>query len=635
MNSSADRIADEGSGGAGVSAPRGARTLLVVALLGAIYLGYTPALDGEMQFDDLHSILDNAAVKDLGRYSGVNAGALLGGSGRALTDLSFALNYRASGLAVRPYHLVNLALHLATVLAVLALGMEALRRARWPAPFATAWLAAALFGLHPLQTQAVAYLCQRAEVLASLLYVLALLLALKGEGQKRPLLAYAAAFFFVLLGWGAKPTLATFPAALLLFGAAFPRGVTSLKTLAIASLPFWAVTCVFSARLLAGVSGTGHAGFDIPAMSAGRYFLTQSRVLLTYLRLLAWPAGQNLDWTILPSASALEPRTLVSLATIAAVLLAAVRLWAWSLREDRDREIRVLARLSSFGLLWFFLLLAPTSSIVPVADLIEEHRVYLASWGLFLPVAAAAVLAQRRLLPGRRGTIALASASLIICAVLATALHRRAEVWATSVALWSDVVSKSPDKPRGHMNLGYALTPTDPERALAEYRRALQLADGTIPRGELLQDLAGALLKLKRYDEAIAVLRELIATAPASPALSTNLAIAYLESGQLPEADSAASAVATRWPGYAPAQHTLGQLASLRGDFRAAQRHFEKALELDPDSTTSLTSLAVTQERLGDRAGACGSWSRYARSGAPHAEEDALARLTALGCESR
>lgn len=604
MNSDVERSADGSFGEVGVSAPRGARALLVVALLGAIYLGYSPALDGELQFDDLRSITDNPWVKSLERYSGLSAADLLGGTGRALTDLTFALNYRASGLAARPYHLVNLALHLAAVLAVLALTLEVLRRARWPAPFATALLVAALFGLHPLQSQAVAYLSQRAEVLAGLLYLLALRFALWGEDRKRSgpaFVAYGLAFLCVLVGWGAKPTLATFPAALLLLGTAFPpldaAPRTALRTRVLASLPFWAVTLVFSARLIAGVRGTTHAGFDIPTMSAGSYLLTQSRVILTYVRLLAWPAGQNLDWSFPLSQSALEPRTLIAMTTIAAMLLAAIWLWAWSLREDGD--LRVLARLASFGTFWFFLLLAPSSSIVPVADVIEEHRVYLASWGLFLPAAAAAVLAQRRLAPGRRGAVALALGSLAICALLATALQRRATVWATSIALWSDVVAKSPDKLRGHMNL------------------------------------AGALVELKRYDEAIGVLKELSTTAPEGPTLGTNLAIAYLESGRLSEAETEAAQVAAKWPDYAPAQHTLGQLASLRGDYQAARDRFEKALALDPNSAMSLTSLAVIQERLGDRASACSSWSRYARSAGPRGAERALARQTALGCGPR
>ncbi len=568
--------------------PRGGRTLLVVSLLAAVYFGYTPALQGELQFDDLHTITGNPLARDLAHFA--QPGALFGVGDRALTTLTFAINYRAGGLAVRPYHLVNLALHFAVVLAVLALGVQILRRLQWPAPFATAFIAAALFALHPIQTQAVAYICQRAEVLGALFYVAALLLAFRAEARGSAA-HYAGALVCVLLGWQAKPTLASFPAALLLCWAAFPAGRARAPARVLASLPFWALTAFFSSRLISAVSGTGHGGFTLQNMTAGRYLLTQSRVILTYLRLIVWPAGQNADWDFPPSVSPLEPRTLLALAAIAAMLLGAAWLWYWSTRAHDD-ELRSLARLASSGVFWFFILLAPTSSVVPVADVIEEHR-------------------------------------------LSAALYRRAAVWESGVSLWSDAVSKSPGKPRPHMNLGYALAPNDPEAALAQFREATRLNDGTVRRDELMQNMAGVLLRLRRYDEAVALLQQLRASAQETPELDTNIAIALLESGRLDEAQKAAAQAAAKWPLHPPAWHTLGQLAFIRGDDRAAQVDFERALALDPDSTASLTSLAVTQERLGDRAGACRSWARYARSAAPQAAENASARLAAFHCDVR
>ncbi|HXN84308.1 MAG TPA: tetratricopeptide repeat protein [Myxococcales bacterium] len=628
------------AGGAALrsSGPRGGRTLLLVVLVAGLYLGYSPALDGEMQFDDVHSIAENPATLDLAHFAWLRFDYLLGAS-RPLVDLTFALNYRISGLAVRPYHLVNLAAHLAAVLAVLALALWILRRLSWPAPFTTALLTAALFGLHPLQSQAVAYICQRAEVLAALLYLLALLFALRAADRVRgPAAAgaYASAFLCLLLGWETKPTLATFPAALLLCGAAFPAAAGTGKRQILASLPFWAVTIVFSSRLLGSVSGTAHAGFDLPkldaGLSAGDYLLTQSRVILTYLRLLLWPAGQNVDWDFAPSHSIFEPRTALALLAVAGILVAAAWLWRWSARAAPS-DLRSLARLSAFGILWFFIALAPTSSVVPVGEVIEEHRVYLASFGIFLPAAAAGVLAARRFVKGPRSLLAAAVPALAVCVALGVALHRRSQVWESAIFLWSDAAAKSPHKARPHMNLGHALTPVDPARAVDEYRLALKLAtDRTINRDELKQDLAGALLSLHRYREGIAILKELVATAPATPQLETNLAIAYLESGTLDEARATAERAAARFPQYAPAWHTLGQLAFARGDYAEAKRHFAQALALDPDSPVSRSSLAVTEERLGDRAAACSTWARYRRT-AGAAAEAARERSAALHCE--
>jgi Flp pilus assembly protein TadD len=622
--------------------PRGGRTLLLVLLVGGIYLAYSPAFDGEMQFDDLHSIAENPAIPDIGNVAWLRFDYLFGAA-RPLVDLTLALNYRMSALAVRPYHLVNLALHLAVVLAVFAFTLWILRRLSWPAPFATALLTAALFGLHPLQSQAVAYIVQRAEVLAALLYLVALLFALRAASRGRGLAAafeYAAAFLCVLLGWWTKPTLATFPAALVLCGAAFPAAAApttagTVKRQILASLPFWAVTIAFSSRLLFGVSGTAHAGFDLPklnaGLSAGDYLLTQSRVILTYLRLLLWPTGQNVDWDFAPSHSILEPKTALALLAVGALFLAAAWLWRWSARAAPS-DLRSLARLSAFGILWFFIALAPTSSVVPVGEVIEEHRVYLASFGIFLPAAAAGVLAARRLFKGQSSLLATAALAFAVCVALGVALHRRSQVWASAISLWSDAAAKSPHKARPHMNLGYALTSVDPARAVDECRLALALAtDRTINRDEVKQNLAGALLSLHRYGEGIAILKELALTARVTPQLETNLAIAYLESGQLVEARSEAERVAMRFPRYAPAWHTLGQLAFARGEYAEAKRQFSHAVALDPDSTVSRASLAVTQEKLGDRAAACVTWATYSRM-AGAATEAARERSAALHC---
>jgi len=622
------------AGGAALrsAGPRGGRTLLLVGLVAGIYLGYSPALDGEMQFDDLHAIIGNPAVQNPAHFAWLRL------SSRPLVDLTLALNYRTSALATRPYHLVNLAAHVAVVLAVLVLALWILRRLGWPAPFTTAMLTAALFGLHPLQSQAVAYICQRAESLAALFYLVALFFALRAADRRgfAGAFAYAAAFICVLLGWQTKPTLASFPAALLLCAAAFPPATGAWKKGLLASLPFWAVTILFSWRLVRDVSGTGHAGFDLPKLgagvSAGRYLLTQSRVILTYLRFIFWPAGQNVDWDFAPSNSIFEPRTALALLALAAILFAAAWLWRWSGRAAPS-HLRSLARLSAFGILWFFIVLAPTSSVVPVGEVIEEHRVYLASFGIFLPVAAAGVLAARRFVNGPSTLFAAVAAALAVCVALGVALHRRAQLWESAISLWSDAAAKSPHKARPHMNLGYALTTVDPVRAVDEYRLALRLgaADRTINRDELKQDLAGALLSLHRYDEGIAILKELLASASATPQLETNLAIAYLESGKQDQARAAAERVAARFPDYAPVRHTLGQLAFARGDYAEAKRDFARALALDPDSAISLSSLAVTEEKLGNRAAACSAWAKYLTT-AGAAAEAARERTAALGC---
>jgi tetratricopeptide (TPR) repeat protein len=611
--------------------PRGGRTLLVVLLLAAIYAGYARALDGELQFDDLRGIAQNELIKNPRRF--LEPGMLT--RIHALTDLTAALNYRVSGLAVRPYHLVNLALHLGAVVVALALALLLLRRIDWPAPFATAWLAAALFGLHPMQTEAVSYIYQRAEVLASLFYLLGLLLALTAEERGtawRWGAAAAGSLLAFTLAWMAKPVAVTFPALLVLCTLAFPPPDSPRAIRRTAwTLPFWVMAAVFAAQLLTGpLRGNPEGGFSVPTMSPLRYFLTQPRVVLTYLRLLLWPAGQNVDWEFAPSESLLEPPTVLAFAALAALIL--VALWLWR-RGDGGEQLA--ARIGAFGIFWFLIFLAPTSSFVPLPDVIAEHRTYLASFGLSFAAAAAGVQVAHRF--GRRGLFVASAVALAACVALGVALERRNAVWESAVALWTDVVAKSPGKARGHMNLGFALVETAPARALAELEVAERLAaegDRGVLLDELEQNIAGALLGLRRYPEAIARLEKVAARHTSAPVL-TNLAIAYLQTGELEKARVLASRAAEGWPRYGPAHHTLGEVQLLRHDPAGALAHFQRAVEVDPDSAPSLGSLALTQQELGDRAGACASWARYSRTGAPGADEKGARVMAALQCGAR
>src|SRR5260221_3634918 len=198
----------------------------------------------------------------------------------------------------------------------------------------------------------------------------------------------------------------------MLCGLAFPppdeKRAPLARTVAqvVASLPFWAMIGSLAALLFTGVRGSTEAGFELPAMTARHYFLTQPRVILTYLRLLFWPSGQNVDWDFPVSESFFEPRTALAFLLIAAMVTSSAWLWWWSAKRARDPELRSLARLAAFGPLWFLLVLAPTSSVVPILDVMAEHRGYLPSLGIFLPAAAAGVLLARRFAPGPRGAIA-------------------------------------------------------------------------------------------------------------------------------------------------------------------------------------------------------------------------------------
>lgn len=648
-------------------------------LLGTLLLAAAacwPALRGEFQYDDMPAIVLNARAKELSRaLDGFGARYA---SARPLTDVSYALDHAWSGIDPHGYHLTSLALHLAVALLVFALARRLLRRAGIE-DGAAPLLTAALFALHPLQSQAVLYLAQRSEVLASLLYLSALLALLEAEerwGTGAGLGWYGLAAASFALALGAKPIAATLPAAFLLVRLGLPgrvvasagsgtaKGSSPAATGASASgasgspapaprralawrplllsFPFFLGSAVAAWASLRTTAGRDDAGFDIPSLGPGTYLLTQARVVVRYLWLLFWPAGQNLDYDLQPSRGLLDPPSTVA-GLLLLLLLAAGAALAWWRSRARPAEPSARAfRVAAIGFGWYLLVLAPSSSVLPLADLIEEHRPYLANFGLLLAAGAAlgAVL-EARAAPARRRILA---AAVLLCAALALGLHARARVWSSRLSLWTDVVQKSPGKGRAHMNRGHALEQAGRlEEALADYRRALDLSASpsersssqSILRWEVLRNLGSTYIKLHRLDEAAAALTEAVALQPGDGDLLSSLAMVSLDRGKLAEAERWSARALQLDPDDGRAENTLGEIRLARGDTTGALQAFRRGAALDPDNAVRAYNTGMAADRLGLVPEACREYARYLRLQAQQGQSDpeVRARLAELSCD--
>ena len=218
-----------------------AEILLVAALV------YARVLHGEFQWDDFSSVVENHRIRNLEQVLAGFLPALIR-SGRPVVDLTFALNHAAGGLDPFGYHLLNLAVHLCAVVLAYAFTRTVLRLAGVPRPLAVAIVVAGAFAFHPLQTQAVSYVAQRAESLASCAYLGALLLLLFAERRGWSLAgvaAYLLGFLVFVLGLGSKVIVVTLPVAYLLLARTIPRGVhraemaSPPRRLAVPSSPGW------------------------------------------------------------------------------------------------------------------------------------------------------------------------------------------------------------------------------------------------------------------------------------------------------------------------------------------------------------------------------------------------------------
>jgi tetratricopeptide (TPR) repeat protein len=606
--------------------------LLLAASLAATVAAYGRVLPGEFQFDDERNIERNLDVKEPGRLASPEAWTL---AKRPLTTVTFAANYAVGALGPVGYHATNLALHLAAALLVFLLTRVTARSAGLESPSAVAAAVASLFALHPLQTESVSYVVQRSETLASLLYLGALLLLLQAERQAaawRAALTYGGGLVAAAAALAAKPVAATLPLAYLLHAQAFPAPEAARLRLGgrlLRAAPLLALSSVAAWQGLHVSSGSSHAGLAIPGLAPVEYVLTQGRVVFRYLSLLTLPVGQNVDPDVAVSRSLLEPGTLAAALGLVALAVASVAT-LWRRVGGASGRWSGVARVSAFGFLWFLLVLLP-SSLVPLADVMAEHRAYLASWGVLLAAVAAVRAAADDLglgLPAR--TAALAA----VLATLAAATWNRNAVWETKVALWSDAAEKSPAKPRPFANLAWSLSLRDDHaRALGPYERALRLGPDEHLRAEILRNLGSTLAQMGRHGEAAAALEEAAADPDVEADARSLLAMSLVERRLLDAAAEQVRRALQIDPDHGAARNTLGQILLARQDPAAALEQFRIAVRLDPDVPERRFNVALSLERLGRVEEACAAWREYlAIARAPAGVERAKSHMRQLGC---
>ena len=616
--------------------------LALLATLAATTLAYAPALRGEFVFDDEEHVLHDPGVKALGHLLGaLRPGSLLEGS-RRLAQLTFAVDYAAGGVAPFGYHLTNLLVHLAATLLAWAMARYTARAARHPRAGSLALLTAAAFALHPLQTQAVSYVVQRSESLGALLYLAALYLLLQAEDRGatwRGAGLYAAAFVAFWLGFGAKPLVMTAPFAYLLHRGCFAGAPGDRSRLArrLALVAPWIALAAFTAYTqVRGLAGEPTAGFDTSLESfagmtsaplgAIRYFATELCVLPRYLGLLLLPVGQSIDHVVAPAPGLLSLQ--VALCGVLVLALAfgpAVVAW---------RRPTPLSRTVAFGALWFFLVLAPTSSFMPIQDFMVEHRTYLANWGALLALVAlldGALAAAPRLIRVR------AALYPLLLAGLGALTFGRNQVWASGEALWGDAVAKSPANGRAHGNLAYAYQRRgDWAAAAAEYERALGLVDPRSRNAVIFMRNLGALyLDTGDYGRSAAVSERGLALNPGEPELENNLAAAYVELGKTDDAERLILRALALLPDRPVYHLTLGRVLLARGKPLAALAEYERAEALDPDSSAAALNGGTAAQLSGDVALACAKYARALHLGLPPVQASAVTQaMRRLGCSS-
>ena len=578
--------------------------LAPAAVVAAVLLAYWNSLGSPFLFDDTGAVVNNPTIRHLGSLAALSPpqdGSTT--TGRPVVNLSFALNYAVSGNAVWSYHALNLLIHAAAALALLGVVRRTL-----PGP---AFLAALLWAVHPLQTESVTCIAQRTESLCGLFYLLTFYGLARGATAPRAAPWLALSVLACLAGMGTKEVMVTAPVLVLLFDRTFLAGSFAgawrqRRGYYAALAGTWLLLAWLVWR--SGGERGAAAGFG-HGISGWNYLLQQCAAIVLYLKLSVWPHPLVLDYgtAVAPSWTAVWWQGLVVLALLAGT--------GWALWRRP-----VLGFLGA----WFFIILAPSSSFVPlVTQTMAEHRMYL-------PLAAVVclvVFAARRHL-GPRAEWALAAAAVGFAGLTVARNHD----YRDTVAIWRDSADKYPLNPRAHNNLGWALQAQGkPAEANVHFARAVELqpdyvtahytwgvalldqrrtpeaiaqfeaaVQGEPNHADAYVNLGNALMQVRRTAEAIGHYETALRLRPGAD-VHYDLGVALLELGRTAEAEQHLLTARQANPRLPHVAFQLGRAAEATGRPVEAEQRYAEALQLDPENAAAhrqLGFLLVRRDQL-------------------------------------
>lgn len=561
--------------------------LLIVST--AIIAAYSNTLNAPFAFDDLVYITNNPAIRELS-----NLWPPLGT--RYIGYLSFALNYRIGGYDVTGYHVFNIAVHIVNSLLVyemasLVLSCQPLRGTFAQSKGRVALFASLLFALHPIQTQSVVYITQRFASIATLFYLLSIVLYLKWRSdEKRGHGVYFLSVLAALLAMRSKEISFTLPVMAAFLEFTFFSGNVRKRLLALVPFAVAALTIPLSFLISAdpagimGLKTMAQQRAELESLSKYEYLISQFWAIGRYMRLLVFPAGQNLLYDIPAFKSFFVPKVFFSFILVASVACGAIFAYVRSFRQGGA------ALVISSGILWFFITLSIESSIIPIQDIIFEHRVYLPMAGASMAFAAAFFHVA-----GKNGMAKLVAASFIIAA-LGVATYARNMVWRDTLVLWEDVVAKSPWSSLGHLNLGaeyYSRNMTD--KAISELKEAIRLAPANpVAR----KNLAALYFDIGRYDDAQAEYMEALPYERDKSNIHYQLGLVRLQSGKTSEAMQDFHKALEYKPGYFEVYWGLGEGYLRSGHLSESVRYFKLFIEKAPPSYQAHKERAAMKIRM-------------------------------------
>ena len=539
---------------------------LAIALIAAFEI-YWPALRGPFLLDDMHltyMVPDAARIPLMGWLRQM----------RPLLMFSFWLNFQQSGAeSTFGYHVVNLFLHFFNAILIFLAVRKILSWVSLEQVNARilSFFAAGLFLLHPVQTESVSYVASRSETL-SVFFVLAAFVVFL---YRRTAALSIPRILCVLLLFAAaglsKEHTAVLPAIFILtdYYWNFEFSASLIWRNWKLYVPIAIGVGLASVRIFAILRHNPTAGFEMRDLTWAQYFFTECRVIWDYIRLFFIPLGQNLDPDIQISRNIAAHGAIFALAGL---LIVSVLAWIYRRRFP----------LASYGWFVWLILLAPTSSLVPIRDPMAERRMYLPFIGLLF-----IILEFLRRWKVSRNVLVTALALVLI--VEGALTYQRNLLWSNAIDIWKDTVSKSPAKYRPSFQLAYVEYQAGAcSDAVDQYQKTATLQR---PREDLLLDWALAYDCAGNTQQAIAKLQQGAARRP-SAHLYSQIGMEFGKMGKYPEALAALEKAQELNPNFAMTYFYLGNIHSIQGNPAQALADYRHVLALDPDNQPAREALA-------------------------------------------